>query len=288
MFDVEQKLMLVDGNSLLFRAFYALPLLHTREGIYTNGVYGFQTMLNRALENEKPTHLIVAFDMDKKTFRTDLYTEYKANRSAPPDELIGQFALVRELLRAQNIDYLEIPGYEADDIIGTMSKLAEEEGIPVIILTGDGDALQLVSENTRVLMTKKGISEIEIYDPEKVKEKWEVCPQQMVEIKALMGDSSDNIPGVPGIGPKTAMKLVKQFNDINTLYANLEAVENQKLREKLIEYREQAFLSRELATIDRQMDIPCQFNDYIRKDPHREQLLDLYHRLEFNNFFKAL
>jgi DNA polymerase-1 len=145
MFDANRKLMLVDGNSLLFRAFYALPLLHTREGVYTNGVYGFNTMLTRALESEMPTHLVVAFDMDKKTFRTDLYCDYKANRSAPPDELIGQFDLVRELLKAQNIDYVETPGFEADDIIGTLSRMAEDEGIPTIIVTGDGDALHYIS-----------------------------------------------------------------------------------------------------------------------------------------------
>jgi DNA polymerase-1 len=288
MFDADQKLMLVDGNSLLFRAFYALPLLHTRDGIYTNGVYGFQTMLNRALENEKPSHLIVAFDMDRKTFRTEIYTEYKANRSAPPDELVGQFALVREMLAAQNIDYLEYPGYEADDIIGTMSRRGEEAGLSVVILTGDGDALQLVSPDTRVLMTKKGISEVEIYDPQKVKEKWEVEPRQMVDIKALMGDTSDNIPGVPGIGPKTAIKLIKQFQDIDTLYGNIEAVENKKLKEKLVTYQEQAYLSRKLSAIDRHMDIPGDFAEYIRKDPQREQLLDLYRRLEFNNFLQAL
>lgn len=288
MFDADQKLMLVDGNSLLFRAFYALPLLHTRDGIYTNGVYGFQTMLNRALENEKPSHLIVAFDMDRKTFRTEIYTEYKANRSAAPDELVGQFALVREMLAAQNIDYLEYPGYEADDIIGTMSRKGEEAGLSVVILTGDGDALQLVSPDTRVLMTKKGISEVEIYDPQKVKEKWEVDPWQMVDIKALMGDTSDNIPGVPGIGPKTAIKLIKQFQDIDTLYGNIEAVENKKLKEKLVTYQEQAYLSRKLSAIDRHMDIPGDFAEYIRKDPQREQLLDLYRRLEFNNFLQAL
>ncbi len=288
MFDSDQKLMLVDGNSLLFRAFYALPLLHTRDGIYTNGVYGFQTMLNRALENENPSHLIVAFDMDKKTFRTEIYADYKANRSAPPDELVGQFALVRELLQAQNIDYLECPGYEADDIIGTISRMAEEAGISVVIVTGDGDALQLVSDTTKVLMTKKGISEVEIYDPAKVIEKWEVNPRQMVDIKALMGDSSDNIPGVPGVGPKTAIKLIKQFQDIDTLYGNIEAVENKKLREKLLNYRDQAYLSWELSAIDRRMDISCDIEEHIRKEPQRELLLDLYRRLEFNNFLQAL
>lgn len=288
MFDASRKLMLVDGNSLLFRAFYALPLLHTREGIYTNGVYGFNTMLTRAVEEEMPTHLVVAFDMDKKTFRTELYDDYKANRSAPPDELIGQFELVRRLLKAQNIQYVEAPGYEADDIIGTLSKMAEAAGMPVIIVTGDGDALQLVSATTRVMMTKKGISEIEIYDTNKVREKWEVDPGQMVEIKALMGDASDNIPGVPGVGPKTAVKLIKQFHDVATLYKDIEQLENKKLREKLLENREKAFLSRQLAVIERDMDIGGRLDDYMVKEPHREELLNLYRYLEFNNFLQAL
>lgn len=288
MFDANRKLMLVDGNSLLFRAFYALPLLHTREGVYTNGVYGFNTMLTRALESEMPTHLVVAFDMDKKTFRTDLYCDYKANRSAPPDELIGQFDLVRELLKAQNIDYVETPGFEADDIIGTLSRMAEDEGIPTIIVTGDGDALQLVSETTKVLMTKKGISQTEIYDPDKVKEKWEVSPRQMIEIKALMGDASDNIPGIPGIGPKTAIKLIKEFHDIENLYNNIHQVESKKLREKLVEHQEKAFLSRQLATIERQMELNCRISDFALKEPHREKLMELYRYLEFNNFLQAL
>ncbi|MDD3023421.1 MAG: 5'-3' exonuclease H3TH domain-containing protein, partial [Syntrophomonadaceae bacterium] len=227
----EKKFLLIDGNSLLFRAFYALPLLHTSEGIYTNGVYGFLTMFRRVMAEQKPSHVLVAFDKDRKTFRNELYSEYKANRGATPEELKEQFQLLRDLLAAMNVKYLEIQGYEAEDIIGTLSKQAEEAGIHTTILTGDGDALQLVSEKVNVLMTKKGISEMENYDPAGVKDKWEVEPDKMIEIKALMGDSSDNIPGVPGIGPKTAVKLIKEFASLENLYDNLDKVGGKKVLE---------------------------------------------------------
>lgn len=284
----EKKLMLIDGNSLLFRAFYALPLLHNREGVYTNGVYGFLTMFNRVTAGEQPSHIVVAFDMDRKTFRSDRYSEYKANRSAPPDELKGQFQLVREVLRALNIHYIEIPGYEADDIIGTLSKRAQNEHMDCLIVTGDGDALQLVSDRVKVLMTKKGISEMEIYDPKQVAAKWEVKPEQIIEIKALMGDSSDNIPGVPGVGAKTAMKLVKEYGSLENLYQHLGEISGRKLVERLTENRDQAFMSRELATIVRDIDLDWDLDKFLVGEPDRDRLIELYKRLEFNNFLAAL
>lgn len=284
----EKKLMLIDGNSLLFRAFYALPLLHNREGVYTNGVYGFLTMFNRVTASEQPSHIVVAFDMDRKTFRSDRYSEYKANRSAPPDELKGQFQLLRDVLTASNVHYIEIPGYEADDIIGTLSKRAQDENMECLIVTGDGDALQLVSERVKVLMTKKGISEMEIYDPGQVTAKWEVLPEQMIEIKALMGDSSDNIPGVPGVGPKTAVKLIKEYGNLENLYQHLGEVSGRKLVERLTENRDQAFMSRELATIVRDIDLDWDLDQFQVGEPDRDSLIELYKRLEFNNFLTAL
>lgn len=284
----ESKLMLIDGNSLLFRAFYALPLLHTRDGIYTNGVFGFLTMFNRVIAEERPTHVVVAFDKDRDTFRKEIYTEYKANRSVPPDELKGQFGLLREVLSALNITYLEMQGYEADDIIGTLSRRAEEEGLKTVIVTGDGDALQLVSDQVTVLMNRKGISDIEMFDPAHVLEKWEVGPGKMIEIKALMGDASDNIPGVPGIGPKTAVKLVKEFGSLENLYEHLHEVKGKKLVERLRENKEQAFLSRQLATIDRYLDITWNLDDYSMSEPDLDRLVDLYKRLEFNNLLNSL
>jgi DNA polymerase-1 len=282
------KFMLIDGNSLLYRAFYALPLLHNSAGVYTNGVYGFLTMFNRVLAEIQPTHIAVAFDKDRSTFRNELYSEYKANRSAPPEELGGQFQLLRDVLAALNIEYLEMQGYEADDIIGTLSKKAEEQGLKTVILTGDGDALQLVSEQVDVLLTKKGISEMELYDPQGVKDKWGVEPEKMAEIKGLMGDASDNIPGVPGVGPKTAIKLVQEFASLENLYENLPQVKGKKLVEKLEQNREQAFLSRQLATINRDMDLDFPIEDYVMREPHYPELLELYRSLEFNNFLKIL
>lgn len=284
----DKKMMLLDGNSLLYRAFYALPLLQTKDGIYTNGVYGFLTMLNRVMREMQPTHILVAFDRDRITFRNETYNDYKANRLTTPDELGGQFAIIREVLEAMNIDYLEMQGYEADDIIGTMSLKAEEQGMECIIVTGDNDTLQLVSEHTRVYMTKKGISEMEVYDRARVEEKWEVEPEQMIEIKALMGDASDNIPGVPGVGPKTAMKLIKEFGNLENLYENLDNISGKKLVEKLAEHKTQAFMSRDLATIVRDIQLDDSMDNYMVKEVNRVELIPLYQRLQFNNFLNAL
>jgi len=284
----ENTLMLIDGNSLLYRAFYALPLLHTKEGIYTNGVYGFLTMFNRVTNEVKPSHIVVAFDKDRQTFRNEAYSEYKANRSATPDELIGQFQLLRDTLEALNVSYVEMQGYEADDIIGTLSKDAEAAGMKTIILTGDGDALQLVSEHTQVYMTKKGITEIVVYDPPMVKEKWEVDPEQMIEIKALMGDSSDNIPGVPGVGPKTAIKLIKEYGSLERLYENLEQVNGKKLKENLVTHQDMAYLSRQLATIHREIELDYELHDYQVKEAHRAELMEIYRKLEFKGLLQAL
>jgi len=284
----QAKLMLIDGNSLLYRAFFALPLLHTREGIYTNGIYGFLTMVNRVLEEQQPTHVLVAFDKDRHTFRNEIYTDYKANRSAAPDELSGQFGLLREVLTALNLDFTEIQGYEADDIIGTLSRMAEEAGIDTLILTGDRDSLQLVSDKVTVLMTKRGITEMETYDPAKVKERWGVEPKQLIDVKGLMGDTSDNIPGVPGIGEKTAIKLIQEFDSLENLYDNLGAVKGKKVVERLGEHREQAFMSRELGRIIRDIDMECDLRDYLRKDPDLKNTRELYHKLEFNSLLQSL
>jgi len=280
--------MLIDGNSLLYRAFFALPLLHTRDGIYTNGVYGFLTMINRVLAEQQPTHVLVAFDKERASFRNEVYADYKANRSAAPDELSGQFALLREVLEALNLDYIELQGYEADDIIGTLSRMAEESDIDTIILTGDRDSLQLVSDKVTVLLTKKGITEMEIYDPAKVKERWGVEPEQLVEVKGLMGDSSDNIPGVPGVGEKTAIKLIREFGSLENLYDHLESVPGKKVVESLSQHREQAFMSRELGRIVRDIDMECDLADYRRKDPDLKTVRELFRKLEFNSLLQAL
>lgn len=284
----ENTLMLIDGNSLLYRAFYALPLLHTKEGIYTNGVYGFLTMFNRVTKEIKPSHIVVAFDRDRQTFRNETYSEYKANRSAAPDELSGQFQLLRDTLEALNVSYVEVQGYEADDIIGTLSKSAEAAGMKSIILTGDGDALQLVSDDTLVYMTRKGITDIVIYDPAMVREKWQVDPEQMIEIKGLMGDTADNIPGVPGVGPKTAIKLIKEYGSLENVYSHLEQVKGKKLKENLETHCDMAYLSRELATIQREIDLDYDINDFQVKAANRSELLKIYKKLEFKGFLQDL
>lgn len=284
----QAKLMLIDGNSLLYRAFFALPLLHTREGIYTNGVYGFLTMLNRVLAEQEPTHVLVAFDKDKHTFRNEVYTEYKANRSSAPDELSGQFALLREVLEALNLDFLEMQGFEADDIIGTLSRLAEDNGHETLILTGDRDTLQLVSDKVTVLMNKKGITEMDTYNPDRVRERWGVDPEQLIDVKGLMGDASDNIPGVPGVGEKTAIKLIQEFGSLENLYDHLEQVSGKKVVERLGENRDQAFMSRDLARIVRDMDVVFDLEDCRRKQPDIKTLRDLYRKLEFNSLLQAL
>ncbi|MGI6468045.1 MAG: DNA polymerase I [Syntrophomonadaceae bacterium] len=283
----ETKLMLIDGNSLLFRAFYALPLLHNREGVYTNGVYGFLTMFNRVVAEEQPTHIVVAFDKSRETFRNEIYADYKATRSEPPAELVGQFELLRETLKALNVPYIEMQGYEADDIIGTISAKAAQQGHSCVILTGDTDTLQLVSDSVTVLMTRRGITDIERYDVQKVMEKWEVEPEQLVEIKGLMGDNSDNIPGVPGIGPKTAIKLIKQYHSLENLYEHLDEL-RAKQADLLARYQEQAFTSRELGTIVRDMDLTYDLDDYQRRPPDLKSLTELYQRLEFNSLLKNL
>ena len=263
-------------------------MLHTREGIYTNGVYGFLTMVNRVLAEQQPTHVLVAFDKDRHTFRNEVYADYKANRPDTPDELSGQFALLRKILEALNLDYTEIEGYEADDIIGTLSRMAEEAGMETLILTGDRDSLQLVSDKVTVLMTKKGITEMETYTPEKVKERWGVSPEQLIDVKGLMGDSSDNIPGVPGVGEKTAVKLIQEFGSLENLYDHLESVKGKKVVERLSQHREQAFMSRKLGRIIRDIDMQCSLEDYRRKNPDLKTVRELYHKLEFNSLLQSL
>jgi DNA polymerase-1 len=244
------KFMILDGNSLIHRAFYAVPLLSTSEGVFTNAVFGFVNMLMKIIADENPTCVAVAFDKGRVTFRTEQYEEYKGHRKSTPEELRPQFALVKEVLAAMDIPAYELEGYEADDLIGTLTKLAEEQGYRNVVVTGDRDALQLVSPKTKVLLTKKGISEIDRYDPEKVRERYGLIPDQLKDLKGLMGDSSDNIPGVPGVGEKTALKLMHQYGALENLYDNLDGL-NQRLGQKLRENREFAFLSRDLATIVR-------------------------------------
>ncbi|MGE5415895.1 MAG: DNA polymerase I [Acidobacteriota bacterium] len=284
----ENLIMLVDGNSLVYRAFFALPLLRTKKGAFTNAIYGFLNMLFRVIKDFDPEYLVIAFDKSRITLRTQDYAEYKAHRSPTPPELREQFITLKAVLTALDITYIEMEGYEADDILGTLSCQARAKNIPCIILTGDQDALQLTGNGVDVLLTKKGISETERYSDELVMEKWEVFPQRLIDVKGLMGDASDNIPGVPGIGKKTAIKLVRDFGPMEELYEKLEQVTPQRIRDLLNEHKEQAFLSRSLATIITDLEIPFEFADYRYDQPQKAKLLDLYQDLEFNSFAKEL
>ena len=281
------KFIIIDGSSLVHRAFYALPLLTTVSGHYTNAVYGFTTMLVKLLEDGKPDRIAVAFDKGKITFRNEQYAGYKAQRKGTPKELSEQFALVREVLDSFGIAALEQAGYEGDDIIGTLAVKAEQDGYEVIIVTGDRDALQLVTDHTKVMLTKKGITDMEIMDIAAVEAKYGVTPSQMIDLKGLMGDSSDNIPGVPGVGEKTATKLIKEFGSIENLLAQVDKVAGQKLQENLRTHTELAVLSKKLATIV--CDVPLEGVPHNYKfQPQVEGLRELFTRLEFKSLLSRL
>ncbi|KAB2951877.1 DNA polymerase I [Heliorestis acidaminivorans] len=279
--------MIIDGSSLLHRAFYAIPPLSSSSGIPTNAVYGFLNMLERLKREYNPAYLAVALDKSRQTFRNTTYEAYKANRGATPDELRPQFGLLKEVLTLHRIALFEEEGYEADDIIGTLSLQASENGMQSLIVTGDRDAWQLISPDVEVLLTRKGISEIERYNEEVLLEKIGLRPQQVIDLKGLMGDSSDNIPGVPGVGEKTAMKLLKQFENLENLYAHLDEVKG-KLQEKLRHNREQAFLSKELATIKVDMELPLACSECALQEPDLEKLRQKYDELQFRTLLRSL
>jgi len=243
-------LLLIDGHSLMYRAFYALPVMNDGKGRYTNALVGFFNMFLKAMDMTGATHAAVALDMHAPTFRHDKYEEYKAGRAPMPEELRPQFDSLRELLDAARIPYLQQEGFEADDFLGTYSRIAEEAGMPCRIVTGDRDSLQLVTESTHVLLTQKGLSEVTDFDPAQLMAYWNVTPEQVADLKGMMGDTSDHIPGIPGVGEKTAMKLMSQFGSLDNLYAHVDEIKG-KLKDKIVEGKESAYFSRDLALIDR-------------------------------------
>ena len=254
-----KKLIVIDGNSLANRAFYAIPILSNSKGVITNAVYGFTNMLMRIIKQEQPDYLAVAFDVSRKVFRHEQYADYKAQRKGMPEELRGQMDLIKDVLRAMNIAIYEKEGYEGDDVIGSMVRWAEGQDIHSIIITGDKDSLQLISDKTSVFLTKKGISELAKYDAAALKEEYDLVPDQIRDLKGLMGDASDNIPGVPGVGEKTALKLLHQYGTVEELYQHFDDFNGKKLGDKLRENEAQAFMSKELATIFCQ--VPLDFNE---------------------------
>ncbi|MDR7857046.1 DNA polymerase I [Tissierella sp.] len=279
----KKKLMIIDGSSLIYRAFYALPLLSNKDGIYTNGVYGFLTMLYKVKEEQKPDYICVAFDKKGPTFRHEEYDKYKGNRQATPSELVQQFPIIREILDAMNIKYLELSGFEADDIAGTLAKMGEENLIDVILVTGDKDYLQLATDSTKVFITKKGITELEVFDRNIIIDKYEITPDQLIDLKGLMGDQSDNIPGVPGIGEKTGLKLLKEYGTIENIYENIDNISGKKLKENLVENKHLAFMSRKLGEIMTRVPLDLGIEDLKVKEPNLDPLIKIYSNLEFNS-----
>ncbi len=277
---MENKLIIIDGNSIINRAFFALPDMNNKEGLKTNAIYGFTTMLFKIIDTYKPTHISVAFDRKAKTFRHLEFEEYKAGRKKMPDELRVQFEPLKELLDQFNINRLEIDGYEADDIIGTVSKLGEENGYKVYIVTGDKDAIQLASEKTTTLITKKGVGEVEEYDFDSVMEKYEMTPTQFIDLKGLMGDKSDNIPGVPGIGEKTGIKLIKEYSSIEGILENLENIKG-SAKKKIEENKDLAIMSKKLATIIRDVPIDINLESMKYGDFDKQSVVECFRKLGF-------
>ncbi|TGB04086.1 DNA polymerase I [Halobacillus salinus] len=283
-----EKVVLIDGNSIAYRAFFALPLLNNDKGVYTNAVYGFTTMLLKILEEDKPDHLLVAFDAGKTTFRHETYKEYKGGRQKTPSELSEQFPVLKELLDAFGVKYYQLPQYEADDIIGTLATKAGDKGLDVKVISGDKDMLQLVSDNITVSLTKKGITNVDTYDPAFLMEKMEVRPDQIIDLKALMGDSSDNIPGVPGVGEKTAVKLLKQFDKLEQVYDNLGDVSGKKLKEKLETHKDDAFMSKELVTINRTSPIEVTLEDLAFPGYESQKVTQFFKELGFQSLLSRV
>lgn len=279
------KFLVIDGSSLIHRAFFALPPLMNKQGLHTGAVYGLCNMLLKLLEDVQPKYMAVAFDKSRKTFRTEMYADYKGQRKPTPPELSEQFPLSMKVLEAMNIRTLELDNYEADDIIGTFAVHAPEN-VEVIIVTGDRDELQLIDKRTKVYYTKRGISDIQIFDEAEFAAAYEgLVPRQLIELKGLMGDTSDNIPGVPGVGPKTALKLIKEYGDVETVLENIEKVSGKSLKTKLAENKDAAILSKKLATIYKDAPVELAMENYELK-PVQESAKTLLQDLEFRNMYE--
>ena len=283
----KNKLLLIDGSSVAFRAFFALyhqiDRFKSPTGLHTNAIYGFNLMLDHMMKRIEPTHILVAFDAGKTTFRTEMFADYKAGRAKTPDEFREQFPFIRQMLDAMGIKHYELSQYEADDIIGTLDKMAERTDIPfdVTIVSGDKDLIQLTDENTVVEISKKGVAEFEEFTPAYLMEKMGITPTQFIDLKALMGDKSDNIPGVTKIGEKTGLKLLTEFGSLEGIYEHIDSMKASKMKENLIADKEKAFLSRTLATIDTQAPIEIGLDDIVYQGPRIEELGQFYDDMGF-------
>ena len=282
------KLLLIDGNSIMNRAFYGIPDMTTNDGRHTNAIYGFLNIILKVIEEEQATHICVAFDLKKKTFRHEMYEAYKGTRKGMPEELHEQMPRIKEILQAMHIRIVEQEGFEADDLIGTLSKKGEREGFAVTILSGDRDLLQLATDTVlvRIPKTKHGKTEVEDYYAKNVVETYGVTPLIFIDMKGLMGDTSDNIPGVPGIGEKTAAKLLAEYGDLDGVYAAVDSMKARREKQNLNEKKKLAYLSKTLATIKLDCPIPFEFSEATYHDPFNAEAYTLFEDLELKSFYK--
>ena len=284
---MEKRLIIIDGNSIINRAFYALPDMSNSEGLKTNAIFGFVRMMFKIIEDYQPTHMSVAFDKKAPTFRHKQYADYKAGRKKMPDELAQQLQPLKDLLDKFNINRLELEGYEADDLIGTVARLGEENDFKVYIVTGDKDAIQLASHKTTTLITKKGVGEVEEYNYDSVLERYEMTPTQFIDLKGLMGDKSDNIPGVPGVGEKTGIKLLKQYSTIENLIEHTDELKG-SIKKKIEENKDLALMSKELATIITNVPIEVKLEDLAYGDYNKDDVVEKFKEFGFTSLITKL
>lgn len=277
------KLVIIDGNSLFYRSFYALPLLSNSDGEYSNAVYGFAIQIVKIIQDIKPTHIAVAFDAGKHTFRNDMYSEYKATRKPMPTELKCQIEPLKKMLKLMNIDYCEKAGVEGDDVVGTLAKRFSDT--QTIIVTADRDTLQLIDDTTSVYFTKKGTSELYIVDEKVLKQDYKVSPKQIIDLKALQGDKSDNIPGVAGVGEKTAQTLIEKYGSLDGIYEHIDELSG-KLKDNLLVHKDDAYLSYKLATIKTDVDLDCSLEDCKYIYPFKREVQDFFKQYEFKTLLK--
>ena len=287
---MSEKIVLLDGNSIMNRAFYGIPILTNSQGTYTNAVYGFLNIMLKILDEESPNYMIVAFDVKKPTFRHERYAEYKGTRKGMPEELKAQMPIIKEVLQAMNIKIIERAGYEADDILGTIARNSEKEGLAVSLVSGDRDLLQIATDRIqiRIPKTKRNGTEIEDYYTKYVIEKYGVEPLQIIDLKGLMGDAADNIPGVPSIGEKTATKIIKEFGSVENAIENIDKVMPNKARESLRENVDKAMLSKELATIKTDCELDYTLEEATIDDMFNEEAVKLFKQLEFKNLLSRI
>ncbi|HSO29001.1 MAG TPA: 5'-3' exonuclease H3TH domain-containing protein, partial [Candidatus Sulfomarinibacteraceae bacterium] len=283
-----ERLMLLDGNGLIYRGYFALPPLTTSKGELVNAVFGFCSIVLRGIQDLRPDYVAVAFDLAGPTFRHERFADYKATRVRMPDDLRDQFPKVREVVKALRFPVYELAGFEADDVIGTLTVEAEARDLDTTIVTGDLDMLQIVSDRVRLMTTRSGVENTILYDPTRIRERFELAPSQMIDYKALKGDTTDNIPGVPGVGEKTAAKLIREFGDLDAVYARLDEVKPDRLREKLAEHREQVFLGKELSTIIRDLPVSLDLEAARLGDYDRDEVIRLFRDYEFRSLLDRL